>query len=406
MPAARRSSSSRLWRWPATTSAPEARRKATEQGVGAALVNIGECLKIAIQCHGSDDQVKRDRAKLRGGLTGPPIDDEDPAEERVLGVVAEALDNLAACASPPSMDLLVQGGMLPCLTMLLRGDALAVQATCATALANAAFAKDAIFAAFVEGGDNSPLTDFSNALRRHIFEPDPEMDPSSPEYLGADVVGACDAALVGGVVRHWHHYHMIRQQGPKCKRPARLRAVLEITKTCPVQITPGDEGHVITTRCATTLCNVSSDEDDERRLQLVEDGIVAALGRLSESYSEDMQNDIARCFCNLAHASETPSALVKSGALQILMLVGTMRASAVTTRRCVAQALWNICTPSTLGGVDRVFTRTSRRGRRPRRRPRRTRRTPWPSPTPSGCWRRRTTSRRWNSWQLYLRRRA
>ena len=28
--------------------------------------------------------------------------------------------------------------------------------------------------------------------------------------------------------------------------------------------------------------------------------------------------------------------------------VGTMRASAVTTRRCVAQALWNICTPSTL----------------------------------------------------------
>ena len=57
-----------------------------------------------------------------------------------------------------------------------------------------------------------------------------------------------------------------------------------------------------------------------------------------------MQNDIARCFCNLAHASETPSALVKSGALQILMLVGTMRASAVTTRRCVAQALWNICT--------------------------------------------------------------
>ena len=135
-------------------------------------------------------------------------------------MVAEALDNLAACASPPSMDLLVQGGMLPCLTMLLRGDALAVQATCATALANAAFAKDAIFAAFVEGGDNSPLTDFSNALRRHIFEPDPEMDPSSPEYLGADVVGACDAALVGGVVRHWRHYHMIRQQGPKCKRPA------------------------------------------------------------------------------------------------------------------------------------------------------------------------------------------
>ena len=93
---------------------------------------------------------------------------------------------------------------------------------------------------------------------------------------------------------------------------------------------------------------MSSDEDDERRLQLVEDGIVAALGRLSESYSEDMQNDIARCFCNLAHATETPSALVKSGALQILMLVGTMRASAVTTRRCVAQALWNICTPSTL----------------------------------------------------------
>ena len=79
-------------------------------------------------------------------------------------MVAEALDNLAACASPPSMDLLVQGGMLPCLTMLLRGDALAVQATCATALANAAFAKDAIFAAFVEGGDNSPLTDFPMRL--------------------------------------------------------------------------------------------------------------------------------------------------------------------------------------------------------------------------------------------------
>ena len=322
--------------------------KATEQGIGAALVNIGECLKIAIKCHGSDDPVKRDRAKLRGGLTGPPVDDEDPAEERVLGVVAEALDNLAACASPPSMDLLVQGGMLPCLTMLLRGDALAVQATCATALANAAFAKDAIFAAFVEGGDNSPLTDFSNALRRHIFEPDPEMDPNSPEYLGADVVGACDAALVGGCCAALASLSYDATARAQMQKAGALRAVLEITKTCPVQITPGDEGHIITTRCATTLCNVSSDEDDERRLQLVEDGIVAALGRLSESYSEDMQNDIARCFCNLAHASETPSALVKSGALQILMLVGTMRASAVTTRRCVAQALWNICTPSTL----------------------------------------------------------
>ena len=50
--------------------------------------------------------------------------------------------------------------------------------------------EDAIFAAFVEGGDNSPLTDVRNALRRHIFEPDPEMDPTSPEYLGAGGVGA------------------------------------------------------------------------------------------------------------------------------------------------------------------------------------------------------------------------
>ena len=185
------------------------------------------------------------------------MDDEDPAEERVLGVVAEALDNLAACASPPSMDLLVQGGMLPCLTMLLRGDALAVQATCATALANAAFAKDAIFAAFVEGGDNSPLTDFSNALRRHIFEPDPEMDPTSPEYLGADVVGACDAALVGGCCAALASLSYDKTARAQMQKAGALRAVLEITKTCPVQITPGDEGHVITTRCATTLCNVS-----------------------------------------------------------------------------------------------------------------------------------------------------
>ena len=164
------------------------------------------------------------------------MDDEDPAEERVLGVVAEALDNLAACASPPSMDLLVQGGMLPCLTMLLRGDALAVQATCATALANAAFAKDAIFAAFVEGGDNSPLTDFSNALRRHIFEPDPEMDPSSPEYLGADVVGACDAALVGGCCAALASLSYDKTARAQMQR--RVTSGLEIT-TCPVQITRG-----------------------------------------------------------------------------------------------------------------------------------------------------------------------
>ena len=192
--------------------------------------------------------------------------------------MAEALDNLAACTSPPSMDLLVQGGMLPCLTMLLRGDALAVQATCATALANAAFAKDAIFAAFVEGGDNSPLTDFSNAL----------LAPTSssrtrrwtrllPNDLGADVVGACDAALVGGLLCGSRvDVHMIRRQAPKCKRrsPSGPRDHQDLSRPDYSR----DEGHVVT-RLLTTLCNVSSDEDDERRLQLVEDGIVTALGR-------------------------------------------------------------------------------------------------------------------------------
>ena len=318
---------------------------AMDQGIGDALVALPACLEVAMKCHGNEDPVRRDRAKLRGGITGPPLDDEDPISERVLGVVAEALDNLAAQASPPAMNLLVQAGMLPCLTQLLRGDALAVQATCATALANAAFAKDAIFAAFVEGGDASPLTSFADALRRHIFEPDPETDPTSDEYLGAEIVGACDAALVGGCCAALASLSYDATARHQMQKAGALRAVLEICKTCPVNTTSTS---VITTRCATTLCNVSSDEDSERRLQLVQDGIVGALGRLSESYSEDMQNDIARCFCNLAHAPHTPQALVDHGAVQILMLVGTMRASAVTTRRCVAQALWNICTPATL----------------------------------------------------------
>ena len=61
-----------------------------------------------------------------------------------------------------------------------------------------------------------------------------------------------------------------------------LGAVLEICLTCQSNLTSVLET-VTTRRCATTLCNISSDNNDLRRVQLVEQGIVNALSRLSES---------------------------------------------------------------------------------------------------------------------------
>ena len=75
-----------------------------------------------------------------------------------------------------------------------------------------------------------------------------------------------------------------------------------------------------------------------------------------------------------------------AAALQILMLG---QPGPPPCRRCVAQALWNICTPSTLEAL--IASSLHLQEGKIRRSP--GSKMPWPSPMPSGCWRRRTTSR-------------
>ena len=191
----------------------------------------------------------------------------------------------------------------------------------------------------------SPITDVARVLIRHTHE-DTDLHGFTGGFAG-EWVEACNGALVGGCCAALASLSFEPEARAQLQEAGALGAVLEICLTCQSNLTSVAET-ITTRRCATTLCNISSDNNETRRCQLVEQGIVNALARLSESYSEDMQNDIARCLCNLACAADAPQKMVEQGAVQILMMISMMRAVAVPTRRCCAQAFWNICTPPTL----------------------------------------------------------
>ncbi|KAH8078127.1 hypothetical protein JL720_9802 [Aureococcus anophagefferens] len=315
-------------------------RIVVDVGVGSAMVDLPECLEVAMAVHGSDDVAAGDRKNVMRGL----LEAEDPLKERVLGCVSHALCNLTVAVSPSALKRLVDDGALKALTKMLKSGILSVQASCATALANIAFSRS-VRDAFTEGGMWSPITDVARVLIRHTHE-DTDLHGFTGGFAG-EWVEACNGALVGGCCAALASLSFEPEARAQLQEAGALGAVLEICLTCQSNLTSVVET-ITTRRCATTLCNISSDNNETRRCQLVEQGIVSALARLSESYSEDMQNDIARCLCNLACAADTPQKMVEQGAVQILMMISMMRAVAVPTRRCCAQAFWNICTPPTL----------------------------------------------------------
>ncbi|KAH8075575.1 hypothetical protein JL721_1589 [Aureococcus anophagefferens] len=323
------------------TLGEHAERIVVDVGVGSAMVDLPECLEVAMAVHGSDDVAAGDRKNVMRGL----LEAEDPLEERVLGCVSHALCNLTVAVSPSALKRLVDDGALKALTKMLKSGILSVQASCATALANIAFSRS-VRDAFTEGGMWSPITDVARVLIRHTHE-DTDLHGFTGGFAG-EWVEACNGALVGGC----------------CAALASLS--FEPGGARPAPGGGGARGR------ARDLPHVPV-EPDERRgddhdAALRDDALQHLLGQQRDAalparraghrqraraaqrvlLGGHAERHRAVPLQSGVRAADTPQKMVEQGAVQILMMISMMRAVAVPTRRCCAQAFWNICTPPTL----------------------------------------------------------
>jgi hypothetical protein len=98
--------------------------------------------------------------------------------------------------------------------------------------------------------------------------------------------------------------------------------------------------------CAITLANLSVEPDI--RETLASAGIVAIVAVLSNSYSEDSQRNCAKVLCNLSCIRGNEAALVREGAVGVLMMISMVRAVSVSTKETCIRALLNLLNAETM----------------------------------------------------------
>lgn len=90
----------------------------------------------------------------------------------------------------------------------------------------------------------------------------------------------------------------------------------------------------------TTLCNMSV--TPKARSFMLERGLIDALGVLSGTTNEQIQELCATCLCNMAAAPALQKQLVSGGALELLMVIALARSTSTHTKQLCARALLNI----------------------------------------------------------------
>jgi hypothetical protein len=99
-------------------------------------------------------------------------------------------------------------------------------------------------------------------------------------------------------------------------------------------------------RCALTFCNLSCNE--AIRAKMVDEAVVVELSKLSNSYSEENQEDCSKAFCNLSCHEGTESQMVREGAVAAIMMIAMVRAVTPRTKQTCAKALLNLLTEQSL----------------------------------------------------------
>jgi hypothetical protein len=97
--------------------------------------------------------------------------------------------------------------------------------------------------------------------------------------------------------------------------------------------------------CASTLANLSGER--EIRSILSSASTVPILSILSASYSEESQKDCAKILCNLSSLEGSEQALVKEGAVSVLLMISMVRALSPLTKETCLKALVNLFTRNT-----------------------------------------------------------
>ncbi|GMI01635.1 hypothetical protein TrLO_g11104 [Triparma laevis f. longispina] len=94
--------------------------------------------------------------------------------------------------------------------------------------------------------------------------------------------------------------------------------------------------------CAVALCNISADTDGLVKMMAEEVDIVEVLARLSNTYSEEAQQDCAKCFCNLSMKKKHSARLVALNAIHAIMMIAMVRAVDATTKEYCSKAILNL----------------------------------------------------------------
>ncbi|KAJ0395934.1 hypothetical protein P43SY_009339 [Pythium insidiosum] len=106
---------------------------------------------------------------------------------------------------------------------------------------------------------------------------------------------------------------------------------------------------VIARCCAITLANLSADRDI--CAILVTADIIPLLSALSNSYSEESQRDCAKVLCNLSAVRDAEPALVRDGALGVLLMISMVRALQPQTKETCLRAFANLVRHDTVAAI-------------------------------------------------------
>lgn len=92
----------------------------------------------------------------------------------------------------------------------------------------------------------------------------------------------------------------------------------------------------------TTLCNMSISH--KARVIMLDKGLIEALGVLSGTTNEQIQELCATCLCNMTASVPLQKQLVSSGVLDLLMVIALVRSGHTHTKQLCARALLNLFT--------------------------------------------------------------
>jgi len=99
--------------------------------------------------------------------------------------------------------------------------------------------------------------------------------------------------------------------------------------------------------CAMAFCNISMDPDGMDKMMEPDVDMVEVLASLSNCYSEEVQHDCARCFCNMSSYRQNSKRLCKSKAIHAVMMVAMVRAVKSATKELCAMSILNLITDET-----------------------------------------------------------